>query len=358
MTHLDESKRCWKIEQWPAVDQILWAQNLAPLGPFDDPRYGPQLCAVSQKKVRKGYGRWLCFLSSRGWLDPTAAPLARATKRRLSSYYTSLLHDGNRDYTVIGRASELKMALKILSQEDDVRWVQSPHGHTVYARLNKEKRDIIIPDSRTLFAWGFDLMDNSHRRPTDRERLCAYRDGLMITMFASRARRLRSMALLRINYEFTRDRDRYAVSLGTTQVKTKKADRFTLPANLTARIDIYLNEIRPVLLNGNNVDHLWISARGGPLSEKAIQYQILYRSEKRIGTAFGPHRFRHSVATTAPLAAPENPGLAAGLLGISREIVQENYNRASQVEAALKFDRLLASQVAADKLTERTRHRS
>jgi hypothetical protein len=41
-------------------------------------------------------------------------------------------------------------------------------------------------------------------------------------------------------------------------------------------------------------------------------------SKARFDITFGPHRFRHAIATTAPLHAPEYPGLAAPLLIMRR----------------------------------------
>ena len=58
----------------------------------------------------------------------------------------------------------------------------------------------------------------------------------------------------------------------------------------------------------------------------------------RFGIAFGPHRFRHAIATTAPMRDPSHPGVAAGLLGISKEVVEQSYNRAGQSQAAIDFD--------------------
>src|SRR5271156_3840114 len=82
--------------------------------------------------------------------------------------------------------------------------------------------------------------------------------------------------------------------------------------------------------------------------------QMLSLTLARFGTAFGTHRFRHAVASSAPLMDPENPGLAAGLLGISRDVVQQNYNRANQVHAARTFDALMSRRA---KILEAKLHR-
>lgn len=74
----------WPMEQWPESDRVAWVSDCTPGDPFDDPRYGATLRPPSLAKTRQGYGRWLCFLESRGWLDPAVPAFGRVTRRRLS----------------------------------------------------------------------------------------------------------------------------------------------------------------------------------------------------------------------------------------------------------------------------------
>jgi hypothetical protein len=67
-------------------------------------------------------------------------------------------------------------------------------------------------------------------------------------------------------------------------------------------------------------------------------------SKDKFGQAFGPHRFRHSLATTQARIAPYNPGLAASLLGISEGVLAEHYNKARNI---LTFERFQAGVQAA-----------
>ena len=83
-----------------------------------------------------------------------------------------------------------------------------------------------------------------------------------------------------------------------------------------------------------------------------MKYYILdlspHNSKARFGVTFGPHRFRHAIATTAPLRAPEHPGLAAPLLGISKEVVETHYNRSQQFAAVLTFQGIVEKLGSAD----------
>lgn len=151
-----------------------------PGDPFDDPRYGATLRPDSLTKIQKGYGRWLDFLCARGWLDPAQPALERVTRPRLRAYFQTLRAAGNADHTVIGRFTELTMALKILAPGRDVSWVRKPDGVTIYALLPKSKRMLSVPDAHELFDWAIDMMDKAGSAATPDARFTAYRDGLML----------------------------------------------------------------------------------------------------------------------------------------------------------------------------------
>ena len=335
----DTSRLCWPFEWWPEVDQAAWTLACTPGDPFDDVRPGSTLRADSQLKYRKGYGRWLSFLAGRSWLDPAEPPLARMKRSRLRAYFHALRKAGNADRTIISRFGELAAAMKLLAPDEDVSWIRRPDGVSIYALLPKTQRVLTVPDSRVLFVWGLRMMDDAATRSRARERLAAYRDGLMIAMFAARGRRLRSMALLRVGHELVQRDGRFRVELKPDQVKTGKPDRFDLPDQLTPYVRHYLDVVRPALLGGRHGDAVWISAdgHGGPLTTDGLSNRIRRLSQKRFGQSFGPHRFRHAIGTTAPLRDPSHPGLAAGLLGISAEVLEQHYNRSSQCQAGARF---------------------
>jgi hypothetical protein len=105
----------------------------------------------------------------------------------------------------------------------------------------------------------------------------------------------------------------------------------------TPYIHHYLNVVRPALLSGLAADKLWISGRGTPCTQKALQSQVFTRTQARFGVSFGPHRFRHAIVTTAALRAPQHKNLGAATLGITPAVAEKNYNLASQVEATQTF---------------------
>ena len=82
---------------------------------------------------------------------------------------------------------------------------------------------------------------------------------------------------------------------------------------------------------------LWINRRGEPMTAQDIKNRVREFVPKTVWDELGPHRFRHAIATTATLRDPANPGLAAGVLGISGQVLEEHYNRAGQSQAAAMF---------------------
>ena len=340
MSNIPRPPVCWKLERWPEADRASWQRNTTPGDPFDDPRHGASLRPASLAKISKGYGRWLDFLDSQGWLDPEVAALQRVTRRRLRAYVRALKAAGNADYTIIGRIAELTMAMRILTPGADVGWIRRPYGITIYAMLPKNKRPMVVPDARVLFRWGRKMMD-AQLAAGARGNPVAFRDGLLIAMLAARGRRLRSMAELRTQCELIRQQLTYRIELGPDQTKTHVRDRFDLAEALTSYVRHYLTKVRPALLAGRESCALWIGARGAPLTAKGIQACILRLSRVRFRVAFGPHRFRHAIATSSALRDPGSPGLAAGVLGGSRQVIEQHYNRAGQIHAARKYAQMV-----------------
>jgi hypothetical protein len=333
---------CLRFEEWPELDQRLWTESCAPVDKFDDPGYGSTLREASLLKTRKGYGRWLDFLARRGELDPASDPFDRVTRTRLACYLRDLKAVGNADHTIIGRFGELARAIRILAPDRDSSFIRKPFGQTIYAILRRRKRTLVIPHPLVLRDWAVQLIAAADTKKTVYERLCGFRDGLLILFLCTCGRRLRSVSLMRLGKEIFRTGDHYRVEFRPDQTKTNKTDRFNLPAAFTPHIDRYINEIRPALLAGRPVDNFWIGAGGGPWTAKAIQSQCLALSAKRFGTAFGTHRIRHSIATFAPHMDPANPALGAAVLGISKEVCQDAYNRGGQAHAARLYQEYIS----------------
>ena len=150
-----------------------------------------------------------------------------------------------------------------------------------------------VPDSRILYDWGFSLMQEALVIGRPDHRRAAYRDGLLIALFAARAPRALSMASLRLGQTVTKVGKVYRIVFEKEDVKTGRCIEYNAPAKLTAAIDRYITVERPVLLAGQAHDAFWVGRYGKPMSSDQLTNMIQYRSKKRLGFNFGPHRFRH-----------------------------------------------------------------
>lgn len=335
--------RCWKFTEWPDLDQQTWIAGCAPASLFEGPRPGAAWREATRTGVMKGYGRWLCFLARTGQLEPDTPPLARVSENRVLEYWAEMRDAGNADSTIIGRIGHLAMALGAMNPGADIGWIRKIGDETYYRLLRNRRRQMQAPDADVLFDWGVGLMDEAQSARQNDVALRQFRDGLLIAMFASRGRRLRSMSLVRVGLEMRRGNDGYRIDLTRDQVKTDQADSFDLPACLVPYIEHYLRVVRPALVRGQYLTALWVKAGGGALSSKGIQTMIGWRSKARFGYTFGPHRFRHAIVTTATLKAPEHPGLGAQLLGISEAVARQHYTLASTNHAVGGLDDLIAT---------------
>ena len=148
---------------------------------------------------------------------------------------------------------------------------------------------------------------------------------------------------MRLGRQVVREADGtgWRLAFRTEDIKTQRPVEYALPANLVPCLERYVAVERPELLQGRRHDWFWVNCQGERLGSRAIEGSIRRASRARFGAAFGPHRFRHSLATTVAYADPANPGLAAAVLAISEPVVEAHYNRARQDQAARRFQDIL-----------------
>lgn len=337
---IDPRRRCLDLVDWPGPDRRLWEVAMGSRrGRFSTRGLAARLAPASIEKAMEGYGRWLGFLHYHGWLDPDDGPLERLDEDRAAVYFDELVALGNGDYTIVGRFQELQMALRIMEPRAQVAWLSRPGGVPLRHRLAMEKRSFEVHHSATLYAWGFELMERALTLPTPRRRQVMLRDGLLIALLAAAGPRLGSVQVMRLGQHIRFDGQEWWMTLDVPDIKTDKPHRVPLPASLTSWFERYVEVERRELLNGQVSDAMWINWRGETLGEAGIEKRIRWWSAKRFGAenAFGVHRFRHSIGTTAPLMVPDTPGIGAAVLGISGRVHEIHYDRGLRAAAGTAY---------------------
>ncbi len=273
------------------------------------------------------------MLAEAGELDPAVLPAARVTPARAKLFGKALRAGGNTNNSLHARFWEVRSALRVLQPDEDFAWLTAWLG-----LLPITLRDVEVFDSRALAAWGHQLMRSALAHPQPMVRQTRYRNGLMIAILAARAPRLRALAALRLGRQVLQGADGgWQLSFKPQDIKTQRGVAYDVPDSLFANIDRYVAVERRELLCGRQHDWFWVNRHGDKLGIRGIEGVIRRGSGEQFGTVFGPHRFRHSLATTAAYADPSNPGLAASVLAISDQVNAAHYNQARKADAMRRF---------------------
>ena len=125
----DPRRRCLKVQDWPEQDRLAWTKALEP-GDILDGTVGPRFYWSEQtrEKYRKGYGRWLTFLTVTGLFEPDASPGDRITPENVRAYIDELGETVS-SWTLWGRLAELLSAAKALEPDRDWGWLRRTVRH-------------------------------------------------------------------------------------------------------------------------------------------------------------------------------------------------------------------------------------
>lgn len=266
-------------------------------------------------------------------------PADRVSETLAASYFEQMRKLGNRDQTIVNYFHGLKRALKILAPGRDFRWLIAPGARSLDSYLPMRRRPIKLHHPAERYEWGRRLMDEALTLVNPLHRRLRYRDGLIITVFARRAPRLRSLASLCLGTNIIKTGGRYRISFRPEDIKTRKPIGYELPTDLTPYVDRYLAVERRELMQGQTHAWLWVSASGGRLPEATIKRGMYSRSMKKFGEPVHSHSFRHALTTAAITADPTKPAIPASVLGISRRVLEKHYNLGGCMEAAQALHR-------------------
>ena len=223
----------------------------------------------------------------------------------------------------------------------------------------RDRFDRVITTEKLLEA-GLTLVKEAelavHRRRL--WRATQLRNGLMIALLALNPIRSKNFASLALDKSFVRQGDSWRLCLHARETKAGRADERQVDEILNRAIALYLTQSRPVLLGSGEFTvgatppcerdpflsgPLWIGKEGDPLTQGAVDLAIALTTEMVVGVRMRPHGFRRCAATTAAYHASAMPHLASSLLQHrDPRVTAEHYNRATSIEAGVRFGRLAA----------------
>ena len=142
-----------------------------------------------------------------------------------------------------------------------------------------------------------------------------YRDGLMIALLSAIPIRRRTFAALRIGTQLVRSGKLWTLEVGAEHTKNRRELDFAILAQLSARIDLYLEKFRKSIPDANAHDGLWASNKSRAMDHGSIYDMVRRRTRKAFGFSVNLHRFRHAAVTFWSIHDPRNVRGAKDLLG-------------------------------------------
>lgn len=343
----EEEQICRPLNRWPARDRQHWQAALTAGDLLEQGGCRAEHSPVSNRKMMRGYGRWLTWLDSRSLLDDQAAPGERITRERVRAYACDL-EEKNASGTVINRLVELKVVAAIMDPGRDWSWIYRVAA-SIRARHKpaRPKRHRLVPVQR-LLQLGLDLMAKAENETTTRRRFRVFRDGLMIGLLASRPLRRRNLEGLILDRTLIQRGDWWWIEIPAAATKTRSAIEFPWPEMLAPHLQTYLADHRQAIaaLHGSRTgtvsDALWLSTCGTRMSDSWIYRRIVARTHEGLGQPINPHLFRDCAATSIAIDDPAHIGIAARLLGHRTGSTTERYyNQARSVEASRLMQKFL-----------------
>ena len=330
--------------EWPLPDRRLWEAALNVDDDLSGPRPAARLSPFTIRNARRAYGRYLAILAEDGPLD-ACGPASRVTPNAVQHFVEALRAAGNGNNTIAQRLHDLRGALRLMLPKKDFGWITSPGGIAIRARLPAEPRRVSDIDPRELLAWALDLIAKGRRGPLTIARARMIRNGLIIGILATRAPRQRTITAIRIGRHLNPDgAGGFMLEFAEGDIKTHRALSYSLHAALTEPMRFWLDQARPLLLNGQGHDHLWVNQQGGPLGQEGLSRLVRRAASARFGREFGTHIFRHCLATFVARSGTATPGIAAVVLGAGAYTVARHYNRAGRIEALRAADEVLRAE--------------
>jgi len=332
------------VQEWPDADRRGWEESCRSGSRLKPGGAASYLAEVSRNDFARRYGAFLGFLQRTERLDRSAVAAAQVTSSNVEAYIAELT-TRVRSVTVYNCIYKLRRAAELLAPAADFSWLAEIEKDLALVMESRPKFDRLVFTEQLVEA-GLTLVTEAKRfANNDLARARGVRNGLMIALLALCPIRLKNFAALEIGRTFNEIHGRWWIALPGISTKSRRPDERPVPAWLNRRIDMYVNQSRPVLLGSSPpTNALWISSTTGrPMTTKNIGTLVSKITLETIGLDVSPHLFRTAAASTAAAYGGNTPHLASVLLNhTDPRVTEEHYNRASSVSAAAAYARIIS----------------
>jgi hypothetical protein len=253
----------------------------------------------------------------------------------------------NAPAAVLSRIQELYAALAVIAPDQDWSWIHKFESKLRRMVTSGRRRRTGLPFSESLFGLGLKLMQEAEslygKDPV--EQAIKYRDGLMISLLASRPLRRHNFAAIEIGRHLVKRGDEYWIRFEAVETKARVPIEVPFPAVLVPILECYLAVYRPLLARCDGYwnrakatvhrpSALWLSQHGTAMAEVAISSRFKKVTRDRLGGAVTMHRFRDCAATSVAVEDPEHIRITKCILGhTTLRTSERHYNHAQSLQA-------------------------
>jgi integrase len=343
------ARRCIPLDEWPIADRQAWEAAIADGSLLTDAGPGAHWRKGMRDCVIQSYGRYLGYLAYHGILDHNEAPADRVFRDRVIDYGEQLMKQCA-PVTVHRYVLHLERALVVMAPDEDWRWLARLAARLkARARPSRDKRRRVVP-AEELADLGHRLMDSAldlESLPLVR-RAVRFRDGLMIALLITRPLRLRSFTGLTVGQHIIPADGGYQIVLAPEDTKNGRPYEAPVPEWLGPYMDIYLEQLLPILLGDRCSDRLWITATGTDMSDSYINHRICKVTKRELGRPINPHLFRDCAMTSRAIDDPDNVRAMQSVLCHSRmQTSERHYNQADAIKASRQHQANIATKRSA-----------
>jgi integrase len=266
-------------------------------------------------------------------LEADARPSTRATAVNLDIFIEFLSARGIASTTMAMHLRNLCEALRVMDPDGDLALLRRVLLHAEAAaqpRRNKAARLVapqVLIDAALRHLEAADAIGGTFGA-------CRFRDALMLLVLVTRPLRLANLTQMELGRHVHNLEGIWWCTFAASEMKEGNPIEFPLPDWLTPHLERYIEVHRPQLLAGSNTLRLWISMRGGQMTENAVYYRIIDVTTREIGRPINPHLMRDIAATFVADESPEDIGIVPDLLAHRDQRTADlSYKHASAIKA-------------------------
>ena len=320
------------MAEWPLEVRRLWQRQFAAGSPF----------AIDNDKVLspvtiqgRGYtlGIFLAFLKKSNPEFLALQNWSRWDATLIEAFVIELRHCC-RETTVVLHLERLFFILRKICPEQDFHWIYRI-ARRIALRAPRRAHPVI--SSPQLYGIGLEGLSTAQADETEARvvgHAIAFRDALLISVLAEAPMRRGSLASLRLS-DLTKVGDAWEVNARAEHSKTRKSAEYELSHDVSAAIDVYLEDIRPRFPGSDEHDGLWASTRRCPLLRTSIGRIVGNYTLSSLGVRVSPHGFRRAAGAFIAQVDSENIHVVRDLLGHHDfRITEQHYLPAAQTRRA------------------------